>query len=259
MKKLPFLLGFLLVLISGGAQASVILSDSFDSATSGLNDNLATRQAGSEATQNWLSGGNGDSTIASNELLITHSSNSSDRNVYLDLDLGSASGLVDGGSFTISFDMTANNNSYSAFFIGSDNLVGRPAVGSLSSNDFQMLIKSTGNSTVYYNGGSNAYSTAAAGTGMKSWVFTFETSDFDNGTAYTASLSIDGSEYDLNGATAGTTYSSTWDGGAQYIGFSTRGNSTIVDNFEVAAIPEPSSLLLAVAGLLAFGLLRRRK
>jgi hypothetical protein len=257
--KTLIILSSLLVFVSGSAQASVFLSDSFDSATSGLNDNLATRQAGSEANKDWLAGGNGASTIVSDELLITHSGNSSDRNVYLDLDLRSTSGLLAGGSFTISFDMTANS-SYSGFFIGSDNLGGRPMVGPLANNDFQMLIRSSsGNSSVYYDGGSSSYGTASVGTGMKSWVFTFDTVDFDSGTPYTASLTIDGSEYDLNAGAAGTTLSRNWDGGAQYIGFTTRNSNTIVDNFELAVIPEPSALLLAVVGLLGCGLFRRRK
>lgn len=165
---------------------------------------------------------------------------------------------LDGGSFTISYDLSGPDTSYAAFYIGGADLTVRPLIS--ANTDFGFLISPTGSST--WKSGSST-GTATVPLGLKSYEFTVTTDDFNNGTVFTIDLLINGVTYDLNGAGPDTSLSGLWSGGPTVAGFSTRSNFndrfTFVDNFTVTAIPEPSTLLLVLIPAFSFYLLRRRK
>ncbi len=276
MKALAF--AGLIISLAMSASAAVIISDSFDTSGGlGLNDDLGTRQAGTAVppTRNWVQTGGGTVGIGSAGVMRLETAVDTDKNAYLDYDVTTAPGLLADGAFTISFDMASAQN-YGGFFIGNNDLTGRPATGS-GANDFKMLIRneneSGGNSVVGGNGVGGVYiQTAVVGVDWESWVFTFETENFNAGTSYTASLTIDGNVYDLNGngrddpSLSGTNKSGegvslvgTWDGGAQYIGFSSRNGLTRVDNFALTAIPEPGTASILLAGGIVLLLRRVRR
>ena len=233
----------------------LIFSDNFNTTNTGINDDLATRQSGLIAQTDWNTGGSVSASVSGNSMLVTNPTTSGDANTWLNYNFATDTDLLTGGKFTVSFDMTADDN-YTVFFIGGDISASRPYID--SDTDFLFRPNSTSTSTLKDNGAATT-GLATVGTGSKSYLYTVTTDDFDNGTAWSIDLKINGVDYDLNGGVAGNTFSGNWDGSSIYIGFTNRNDDLTFDNFAIYAVPEPSSLLLTFGGLsvLMLGLRRR--
>lgn len=78
-------------------------------------------------------------------------------------------------------------------------------------------------------------------------------------TNWTLDVYVGATQLDLNGATAGSTYTFTTNPDIQYVGLSVSGGGTgleTIDNFSLSAVPEPSSMALIVAGMGVLGWIR---
>lgn len=252
------------------ASAALIFSDNFDSATSGLNDNLGTRQSGTIAPLNYSFGGEGDGTgdINNNSLRLSgrSSGGDGDNNARINYDFAQDANLLTGGAFRVSFDMLQASVSYAAFSIGSLSSAylatsARPAIA--GNTDIGLLMSRSG-SVERWDNGSNIFNNSSAVTSYSGSVFVpveivVTTANFSSGTSYSFSLSINGETVNLGSAANGT-----WDAdGTNYMILSSRSKDTTsasrFDNFTVTAIPEPGMLTLVGLSLLALtGLYRRR-
>lgn len=254
---------------AGSASAALIFSDSFTDTTPGgtyqqVNENLGTRQSGSQATQNW-SGAN-NFQVGNNYpnfgqptgdfmLVADHAGN-----VRLD-GLSLSSALVGTNEkLVIQFDADTyieygDPSNWLSFMISPSSNDGQwhPVVGS---GDFGMLIRGNGQIQAFNNGGVvggiNNYSLASSG--INTITLTFSGLDgtgspfAGNGTRVNISDGTNSWNADLN-----TGFS------AETISFGTYGNGTrgYVDNLSIYTVPEPGSAMLCGLGMLV--LLRRRR
>ena len=259
MKYLLLITVFVSTLFGSSAHAALIFSDDFTSAdSSDLNLTPGSRQSGSAGTQSWVETGNPDASISSNVLSINdgETSSANDSNIYLNYDLKAAGALLTGGgSFTISFDM-APNTKYGGFFLGNPST----RYVNVPTTDFMMLMDGNSTASVWDGGIQQHDTTAVGGTGVKSYLFTVTTDNFNFNTDFFISLELNGSPYDLNASVAGTIYNGKWDSGSSlYVGFSSRTGTTTIDNFAINSIPEPSSMLLLLTAGGTLLLLRRKR
>lgn len=80
-------------------------------------------------------------------------------------------------------------------------------------------------------------------------------------TNWTLDAYVGGVQLDLNGVTAGSTYTFTTNPDIQYVGLSVSGGGTgleSIDNFSLSTVPEPSAMVLMVSGVAVFGFIRSR-
>ncbi len=254
---------------AGSANAVLLFSDNFTDTTPGstyqqVNENLGTRQSGTQATQNWSGANNyqvgnnysGFGQPTGDFLLVAdHAGNAR----LAGLSLSSA--LVPANEkLVIRFDADTyieygDPSNWMSFMISPSAGDGlwHPVVGS---GDFGMLIRGNGQIQAFNNsgivGGINNYS--LAGTGINTITLTFSGADgtgspfAGNGTRVNISDGTNSWDATLNtGLTTET------------ISFGTYGSGTrgYVDNLSIYTVPEPSAVLLGGLGMIA--LLRRRR
>lgn len=255
----------LLAILPVAASAQLLISDNFNTNSTGINDDLGARQSGSLSTVSWVSGFDPSTTtsssigISGNQLYLQGGSNV-EANAALNLDFATVDSLLANGAFQVSFNVDpTEEGSYAAFTIGS--VAGlesntRPLIN--SSSDFALLMRNDGTGNVFSaSSNTGAFSGANWDSGLA--VITVETADFTSGTAYTITMSVNGSDIDLNGAATGNAFIGTWDtDGTNYMYLSGRAGGNLFDNYSISAIPEPSAFALTstIFGLVV--LMRRR-
>lgn len=249
------------------ASATVIFSDSFNVAdTTDLNTDLVSRQSGTAATKNYTTGGNSSKTISNNSLRLGGDTNS-DTFATIAYDFAGDPNLLAGGAYRVSFDMLHDSRSYAAFSMGATaSAESRPVIGSRT--DIGILMVRTGEVQIHQNGALQLQDVSAVTSFGSVFVpveVTVTTDNFNSGTPFSFTLSINNETVNLGSAATGT-----WDGnGTNYMSFSTRsstagtaggtGSLSRFDNITVTAIPEPGSLLLLGLGALAMTLVYRRR
>ncbi|TAE73069.1 MAG: hypothetical protein EAZ65_02715 [Verrucomicrobia bacterium] len=255
--------------VAGPAGAALILSDNFTDTTPGdtyqqVNENLSTRQAGSQATQIWSGAGNyqvgnnypnfGQPT--GDFLLIADQAG----NARLDSLFLNSSLVPSNEMLVIRFDTDTHieygdPSNWLSFMISPSAGDGtwHPVVGS---GDFGMLIRGNGQIQAFNNGavvgGINNFSLASAG--INTITLTFSGLD---GTG--SPFAGNGTRVNISDGT--NSWNANLDTGltTETISFGTFGNGTrgFVDNLSISTVPEPAVSLLGGLGLLA--LLRRRR
>lgn len=244
--------------------ANLIFSDNFNTANTGLNDDLATRQTGSLGQTNWLvgydtSGVAAGASIDTNRLLLSTGANTTnvETNVTPDQDFAMVPALLVGGSFKVAFDVTPAG-SYAGFSLGATTAdLGVRSILSEDS-DFSLLLNPNGSVGVRAAGVTTHSQADINWNGRVE--LTVTTTDFSTGTPFTVDMTVGGTPINLTGT--GPTFNGTWDvNGTNYMILSDRNAlfKSTFDNFAVTAIPEPSTLLLVLIPVLSFVALRRRK
>ena len=264
-------------IFSTNGAGTVILADDFNTASTGLNDDLGSRQSGLAATTTYTAGSVGTASIVSNTLNFDNdtSGGASSLTVSPDLDLaaGAVGGLIaDSNGFILDFDVnpvangndTGSNNDWFAVSFGhsaaSRNSTGDTTITS-GAADFGILFRDSGLFEIFDNGANHAptdkvfdvnpnagetynirlvvdTAAAAAGTGV-------------------VRVFVNGIAIDLTNDITSLGYSFTWDaGGTNYIALESRSGDAVFDNLLIAAIPTPAAL---PAGLMMFGLIALRR
>jgi hypothetical protein len=262
-KQIAIAFSFILGITPQHLSAAVLFADTFTDTTSGdtylVNENLATRQSGSQATQNWSSSGNvqiGNNTVFGGDgnYLMVADGAATARLAGLSL----SSTLVGANDkLVIQFDADAvgDGDQWMSFMISPSSGSGlwHPIVGS---GDFGMLIRPNGQISAFNNGAaiSSINNVFLASAGINTLTLTFSGlngtgSPFaGNGTKVMISDGTNSWSADLDsGFTAETISFGNYAGGGR--GY--------IDNFSITAVPEPSVALLG--GLCVLGLLRRRR
>ncbi len=204
-----------------------------------------------------------------------------------------ADALVTGsGKMTVSFDLYRSAGGNMSWYFGNSQVngqnngnAGSPALN--TANDISLYWRGgTTNTFGIRDNGINPGGVAAldainyaTGTNFASSIpasikIDITGTNFSTGATSVIDLFVNGIQQDLNGATAGSSHTLTWDaGGAAYMGFGS--NSTPVegtnavpvyraagiDNLVITAIPEPTAFLFGglVTSLVGVVMLRRRK
>jgi len=253
---------------------NVLLADSFNTASTGINDDLASRQTGLLATTNYNVNGGGSTTIASNQLEMgvgAFTAFSPD----VDFATGAAAtAIANGGGFVIDFDTNpvsgANDTGGDGDWLAVS--IGRTLANSTSTApgitqgdvDFGLLVRDNGMLTLW-DGGSTSITPSANAFDLDPTAgetynirLMVNTDDANSGTAATVSLFVNGVQFDLTDG-AGLTYGFNWDANnTNYIAFESRGDPVTLDNLLIAAIPTPAALPAGLA-LMTLTLMRRRR
>ncbi len=236
------------ILLASTTSAQLIISDDFNiDDTSDINASLNTRQAGTQAGTSWITNSNGIYGII-NGRLDAEVTSPVDSGASLDYDFATNSDIIAAKGFTVSFDMTPTDGSYSAFSIGASSPIAtRPVIS--SNTDIGLLMEDDGRLAIFANGTNvsdqNGAITWTGGGSLDFVELTILTENFNASTSFTISMTVAGSTIDLDPDTPSTSLTSTWDGGKNYLVFSNRGvSSSISDNFDnfnvsTVAIPEP--------------------
>ncbi|WP_269522284.1 hypothetical protein [Coraliomargarita parva] len=250
-----FVASLLFVALNTQAQ-TLILLDTFNAAdNTDLNADLS-RQSGSASTINWTETEpkpTSNTAISSNQLLIGGSDFGQDYSAELSYDLGGDSSLTQYGEFLISFEIVSVANSYTSFALNADPGQTRPAVD--DTTDFGLLF--LGSSLSVRSGTSGVASSSTPLTGTVE--LTITTAAITSGTSYTVEMTYGGNTVDLNGGNAGTSYSGTWLQNDLYLSFSSRSGDSVIDNFSVTAIPEPSVATLFLGAIASLMIARRKQ
>lgn len=259
----------MLVTTSPASAGWILLQDSFNTAGT-VNDDLATRQAGSligvtpYQNDNFLTLGTNDIFFGSTLLLNNGSGGSSQATIMHDF---TDPLIVLEQGYTVSFifdpDISSASTSSNYFAIalgqrGSTAGTGFPETD--SSTDFG--IRLAGNGTFIVTRGGSALGVFDASPAMNK-VYQFDlavaTSSFAAGNTADISLLIDNAPVDINGAAAGTDLTITWDSdGENYMSLISGGSGSLLDNLSVELIPEPSSSGMLIFGMIGMLALRRR-
>lgn len=250
----------LTVTLAAPAGAATLLTDNFTDTTSGstsnLNENLGTRQTGTQtANGSWTGGGNaqiGNNTVFGgdgNYLMVADGGTARLAGLTLSTSLVAANEKL-----VIQFDADAVGPEWMSFVISSSGAT-FPTVGS---GDFGMLIRTNGQIQAFNNFTGSALSginnVQSDSSGINTITLTF------------SDLAGTGSAFAGNGTKVtifdGTnTWSANLDTGftTETISFGTygAGDRGLVDNLSITTIPEPGAALLGGLGMLA--LLRRRR
>ena len=235
---------------------TLIIQDSFDTPdNTDLNADLS-RQSGTASTINWTETEpkpTSNTAISSNQLLIGGSDFGQDYSAELSYDLGANNSLTQYGEFVISFEIVSVANSYTSFALNADPGQTRPAVD--DTTNFGLLF--LGSSLSVRSGTSGIASSSTPLTGLVELAIT--TAAITSGTSYTVEMTYGGNVIDLNGGNTGTSYSGTWLQDDLYLSFSSRSGNSIIDNFSVTAIPEPSFAALFVGAIGGLMIARRKQ
>ncbi|MGE9268814.1 MAG: PEP-CTERM sorting domain-containing protein [Verrucomicrobiales bacterium] len=259
-------LAFPFVLSLASVQATVVISDSF----TGLGDGASLNGRTPETS---LLGGNWQSATANllgdgaGGVEATFNSTDSARTAGIDLGVGFLS--ANPGIYELSVDVFnpgASDSSWLALGFTQGMNVASNLVG--NAGNPWMLYRYTGNVNVYGGGGvSNQRASevpvathgAATGT-MHNLKLILDTS----AAAWTLQAFIDNYEFDLNGGSAGTTYTfASNPTSARYVSFGNGTNGVTTaggfDNFLLDFTPVPEPSVLVLLGGLGVGALRRRR
>ncbi len=254
---------------------NLLLADNFNSASTGLNADLASRQSGLLATTTYSTGGTGAVTVASNRLLFDNTATGS-LTISPDVDFaaGPAAAAIEAhGGFTIDFDVnpvanasdTGMDANWFAVSLGHTAVTrtqggGQPAV-TLGNVDAGILFRDNGGFNLFEGGASvftGTFDVTPSGGEFYNVQLVVETDAAASGNGLLSAF-VNGVQLDLGGA--GLKYAFTWDGeGTNYLALESRTNDAVFDNLYVSAfVPEPSSY--ALLGIAFLGLLcaARRK
>lgn len=259
----------MLVTVSPASAGLILLQDNFNTAGS-VNDDLATRQAGSSIgvtpyqNNSYLTLGANDIYFGSALLLNNGSGGSSQATLLHDF-VDPQIVLEQGYTVSFLFDPDISSASASANYFaiaigqrGSTAGTGFPETD--SSTDFG--IRLGGNGTFIVTRGGSAQGVFDASPVMNR-VYQFDlavaTSSFAAGNTADISLLIDNTPVDINGIAPGTDLTITWDGdGENYMSLISGGSGSLLDNLSVELIPEPSSSGMLIVGMIGVLALRRR-
>jgi len=253
---------------------NVLLADSFNTASTGINDDLASRQTGLLATTNYNVNGGGSTSITSNQLEMGAGGFTA---FSPDIDFATgaaATAIANGGGFVIDFDTNpvsgANDTGGDGDWLAVS--IGRTLANSTSTApgitqgdvDFGLLVRDNGMLTLW-DGGSTSITPSANAFDLDPTAgetynirLMVNTDDANSGTAATVSLFVNGVQFDLTDG-AGLTYGFNWDANnTNYIAFESRGDPVTLDNLLIAAIPTPAALPAGLA-LMTLTLMRRRR
>ena len=250
----PVILALCLV-FGSQAMGESVLYDSFDTTAdpAGINDELASRQSGSAATQaySFLTHlGNTTSTaeISGDELLIT-SRLQGPQTVYSDLD-GS---VLAGMEYSVSADFLfqPNTGELNSYTWGSIVINETQSADIVASLDLMLLLRAEGTWTLYAGGSSVGDGTIAPSTSYHAELAINET-----GGSSTVDLIVDGNT--LVDDAAWTPGGANRYSGLRYYGYAGT-YAMAFDDFEIEIVPEPSTLMLLCMGLVAFVSFGRRR
>lgn len=165
--------------------------------------------------------------------------------------------ITAGGGFQVSFDWVAPelaSNDWVSWNVGFSQGPEPGVRVNQAANDFGILFRGNGGTQYFDNGSATTGGNFTASTVPRQVTLTYLFSSWDDGSTVNVTASVDGTEV-LGGG-----YDFTWDDNAGGVSFELGTNepSTLIDNFTLTAIPEPSSALLSgLAFLAALG--RRRR
>ncbi|PAW78063.1 MAG: hypothetical protein B9S32_09255 [Verrucomicrobia bacterium Tous-C9LFEB] len=258
---LTLLLGLLLLPLS--AQATTLISDGFNR-TGYLHGSTPDTTVGGAK---WQAFNNGTaSTWSTSGTVLTAGL---DLQQTALIDLGANYFLTNPGVYTLSSTITMAAGTSSKWvslgFIQSGALASGLG-GAMNGSDAGwpwVLLRDNGGAAVF--GGSaaaNSLASLAAGTLATD---TAQTVSLVLNTAlanWTLDVYVGATQLDLNGATAGSTYTFTTNPDIQYVGLSVSGGGAgleSIENFSLSTVPEPSAMALMVASVGVFGLIRARQ
>ncbi|MES2705472.1 MAG: PEP-CTERM sorting domain-containing protein [Verrucomicrobiota bacterium] len=255
---------------SPAAQAVLILADNFNAPdnTNFDNSDQTGRRSGTLGPDVQLRSSRIQQQIIGNQLQLNKPASGSGRirfhdtanlGVWHDFATGpSGAAILADGGFRVQFDWTpvVNNNenwvSYSVGIAGQG--VAEPGTRvNHADTDFGILFRQSGGSQFFDNSVPTTGGTFTATTSARHVVIDYLFSSFADGANFTVTASVDGSAPVVN-----QTFQWAGNAGALYMELGSLENGTLIDNFSISTIPEPSAL--AFAGLAAAGgVLRRRR
>lgn len=254
------------------SQAStLILADNFNAAnnTNFDNSDQTGRRSGLLGADVQLRSSRIQQQILSNQLLMNKPASGGSGRIrfhdaanlatWHDFATGAAGSaiLLDGG-FRVEFDWTPTNTtsdnwvSYSVGIAGQG--VAEPSTRvNNAETDFGILFRQNGGTQFFDNGVATPGTSFVATSAPRHVVIDYSFSSFADGTNVSITASVDSS-----GPLASTTFQWANNVGALYMELGAYENGTLIDNFSITTLPEPS--ISALAGLIgSAALLRRRR
>lgn len=254
------LASILIMTASSQAATIVLLSDDFNTANNtDLNQNLATRQAGTleSAGSNWTETSGSTNAILSNQLNVTNGASTSHvvNNADFEADLTSANlSTVSGFSLAFDFDYTGTAGAWSSAYLSTHNFADERG-----NSRFGFIAFGTGDLQFYGDSGFSI-NNATMATLVSGWNVTNLNSFSFVATRSTATTGI----YDVfvNGIEVASNRAYTFgtggtNGEVNFEVINIGNGAGLYDNFSITTVPEPSAALLGSLGLLA--LMRRRR
>lgn len=269
MKKLLSAL-CLLGLSTPAARAVVILADNFNASnnTNFDNSDQTNRRSGTLGPEVQLRSSRVQQQILGNQLQLNKPAsggsgrirfhNVADLSVWHDFATGPAgASILSSGGFRVQFDWTpvVNNNenwvSYSVGIAGQG--VAEPSTRvNHADTDFGILFRQSGGSQFFDNSVPTTGGTFTATTSTRHVVIDYFFNSFADGANFNVVASVDGSAPVVN-----QTFQWAGNGGALYMELGSLENGTLIDNFSISTVPEPSAL--AFTGLITAGAALRRR
>jgi hypothetical protein len=253
---------------AASANAATLFADNFDRADNTDLNALTNGKSGSLGALDWVEVKSGaEPSILSSTLRLGETGAGGGWSIaYVDHNFTDAL-ITSGGEFTITVDLVGPiNSSGGTRFLGFAVGHSKAELNAWSSNNptgfasdffFGYDTTSTNEVKTFINGGTQDYQQTTNLDGGATLSVTFSgITDFNSGTSVNY-------EAFINGGTAVKTGSFTWSGTNEnyltlYSNYTT--HQGVLDNFEVSAVPEPSTFALTALGLLGLiGCGRRRK